>query len=466
MENALRKKTEYLEQQYAGNGKRFWADRLLSAAVFVVFFYDLAYYFQGFYPDGLFQLLTHAVRVSMLFEGIVLLGVVLSAQRRASLLLLLNLCWLILTRLILGSFSGESVIHWAARYVCFFGGLSLLSVKQRDTLCALITLGLAVPLALWASVGVFAALTGRAVGGVCLAAEQEASLVYLSFFDIHRNKSASYFVCTAGLLLYQAHKRRAPFRRGFAAFFLPLTFCTVALQHSRSNYLAFSVLLGLTLVCSLQRLRFWPRGRAGDAAALCALTLFVAVFYTGLDAVGDGFATLSGGMRPEAGAALVLSDHRNTLTDSRTLTGRTEIWRAGLRTIRENPSIALIGLPMGSIMTRVNELTAMPHVQMHNILFQQLMTAGIPGLLLYCLFLLSLFKRIIPLFRRGGEERAELQVIGALLLSLMVYGVFEPLLSPTIQLASLLFSMAAGLLTEGSGGRSKERSGLSPTKSR
>ena len=84
---------------------------------------------------------------------------------------------------------------------------------------------------------------------------------------------------------------------------------------------------------------------------------------------------------------------------------------------------------------------------MHNILFQQLMTTGVPGFAIYCLFLLLLLKRIaLAFFRKGRESTSERQMLGALLLALLVYGVFEPLLCQSIPVPSLLFCLTAGLL--------------------
>ena len=332
---------------------------------------------------------------------------------------------------------------------------------------------MAVILALWALVGIGTALAGRPVAGmegIGLATERaEDPLVYISFFGVHRNLTAACFVCAAGLLLYQCRRGSSRLWRALTAAYLPLAFCAVALQHSRSNYLALAVLMGLSLSYALGRLRRWPGGAAGRAAALGVLAVSVLVIYMGMGAVSDGMMALSRSLRENAPAPVAAAqepadaavgaegsgkaadvmeivDPRSTIEDLGTLSGRLTIWRAALQSLGEKPSIALIGQPEKTMMDRTNEINGTSHVHMHNILVQQLMLAGIPGLLLYCLFLGMVLKKLLPaLFRYGGDSGAR-QAIAALLAALLIYGVFEPLLCSRTAAASLLFCLCAGRL--------------------
>ncbi|MCR5576077.1 MAG: O-antigen ligase family protein [Oscillospiraceae bacterium] len=437
------------------------------AACFSVLYEFNFYLLRYMLPESVFRLYSMALPAALVCEGLILLDVVLNGDRWRS-LLLLNLCCLLASRLLLGdfAFSAWSAVHWAILFVCFFHCFTALNAKQKDLLYAVITLELTGLLALWAVLGILTAIMGHPVAGfeeICFSVEHtDPPLVFITFFGLHRNLSAAYFVCTAGMLLYHCRKTRAPLWRGLTILFLPLAFCAVALQHSRSNYLAFAVLLGLVLVCSLRQLRRWPRGLAGQAAALCALALSVSLLYMGMGAASDGITALSRAFRTQEQAetigtegetaaesepAPVISDPRSTLEDSRTLTGRSSIWKSALLTIREKPSIALLGLPMGSIMTRVNQFTGIPNVHMHNALMQQLMTSGVPGLVIYCLFFLSLLKKIALVFGCGGKEKGlERQILGMLLSAMLVYSFFEPLLCQRIPVPSLLFCMSAGLL--------------------
>ena len=460
---------------------RLWRERILPGAAFCTILYEFSFYFvQPMLPEALFRPFAAARYAAVVCEGLLLLGVALSRERKRS-FLLLNVCWLLLTRCFLGDlgFLARFSIRWAIFFVCFFHCFAFLSKKQRDLLYTLITLELTCLLSLLALLGIATAITGHPTAGIegirfCT----EPSLVYIKFFGLHRNLSATYFVCATGMLLYHCRKTNASFWKGLTFLFLPLAFCAIAIQHSRSNYLAFAVLLGLILVNSFTQLRGWPRGLAGNAAAICALALSVTLIFMSMGAVSDGILTLSRAMREtpsaetpsaetltaetpsaetpadgeldtENEAPAELSDSRNTLADSWTLTGRTKIWRAGLLTIRENPTIALIGLPVDSVMTRVDQSLDHPYPHMHNALMQQLMTSGVPGMVIYCLFLLSLLKKIVLDVCHRGKKKGAMQPLEALLLALLVYGMFEPLLYRSVAISSLLFCLTAGLLDVG-----------------
>lgn len=463
---------------------RIWRERILPCATFFAILYEFTFAFaRPMMPDALVLIFLAVRPAAFVCEGILLLGVVLSRERWRS-FLLLNVCWLLLTRCFLGDLgaSAQSSVRWAILFVCFFHCFTFLSKKQKDLLFGLVTLELTFLLSLWAVLGIATAITGHTtagVKGISFSAEgAEPALVFISFFRIHRNLSATYFVCAAGMLLYHCRKTNAPFWKGLTILFLPLAVCAIAIQHSRSNYLAFAVLLGLMLVNSFTQLRKWPRGRAGNAAAVCALVLSVALIFIGMGAVSDGISILSRGMRKmplvESASAETMSaeiqsaeisadgeieaeneaptelfDSRDTLADSWTLTERTDIWKAGLLTIREGPSIALIGLPAENVMTRVEEITDRKLRHMHNTLMQQLMTSGVPGMVIYCLFFLSLLKKIALDVRHRWKKKGLMQPLEALLLALLVYGVFEPLLCESVRVSSLVFCLSAGLLCTG-----------------
>lgn len=471
---------------------RLWRERILPGAAFFAVLFEFTFYLVRFIlPEALFRPFMVVRPAAFVCEGLLLLGVILSKEKKRS-FLLFNVCWLLLTRCILGDLgpTAQFSIQWAIVLVCFFHCFAFLSKKQRDLLYALITLELTCMIGLWALLGIATAITGHPIAGfksVGFSAEYEGTepiLVFISFFGIHRNVSATYFVCATGMLLYHCRKTNTSFWKGLTLLFLPLACCAIAIQHSRSNYLAFAALLGLVLVSSLTQLRRWPRGLAGNAAAICTLVLSVALVFISMGAVSNGISALSQTMQEtpsaethaggepatesEAPAELSdsagahtggelnaenevpaeVSDSRNTFEHYRTLTGRTDIWRAGLQTIRENPSIALIGLPVESIMTRVVQILDMPyaHTHMHNALMQQLMMSGVPGMVIYCLFFLSLLKRIALDVRHRWKKKVAIQPLEALLLVLLVYGMFEPLLYKSVKISSLLFCLSAGLL--------------------
>ena len=450
---------------------RLWRERILPGAAFFVILYEFTFFLvRPMLPQALFRVFAAARPAALVCEGLLLLGVALSRGRKR-LFLLLNVCWMLLTRCFLGDLdsSARLCIQWAILIACFFHCFAFLSKKQRDLLYTLITLELTCLLSLWALLGIATAITGHPAAGIksiCFSAEYEGTeptIVFISFFGIHRNLCATYFVCAAGMLLYHCRKTNAAFWKGLTLLFLLLAYCAIAIQHSRSNYLAFALLLGLILVNACTRLRKWPRGLAGNAAAICVLALSMTLVFMSMGAVSNGISALPQAAQ-ETGAdeelsaeseapvaPAELSDSRNTRVDFWTLAGRTEIWSAGLQTIRENPSIALTGLPVDSIMTRVNQIVGRPYTlnHMHNTLMQQLMMSGVPGMVFYCLFFISLLKKIIPDVCLRRKKKGIMLPLEALLLVLLVYGMFEPLLYKSVSISSLLFCLSAGLLDAG-----------------
>ena len=72
-------------------------------------------------------------------------------------------------------------------------------------------------------------------------------------------------------------------------------------------------------------------------------------------------------------------------------------------------------------------------------------------------FLLALLWRIICCYL-GRRRETALSVMAALLASLMIFGMFEPLFGPFLTVSSTLFCLTAGAFTQGFGeacGRSR-----------
>lgn len=452
--------------------KRAWTERLLPGAAFFSVLWTLIYYLtREMLPPLLSQPLAAPLvwgfvtlrPLAALCEGLVLLGALTGPERRRP-FLLLNAAWLPISRLLLGApaLFVEGSAYWALLFACFFHAPGLLRPRARERLASLVALGAACVLLLWALLGIPTALTGRSVlgvAGVSVSVEYTpAPLTTLSLFGVHRNLAAAAYVLGTGLLLHRRAGGR-PLWRALWALLLPLSFCMLSLLHSRSCQLAFALLLALPLTRRAARLPRWPQGKAGTAASLCLAAACAALLYAAQGWAGDGLMAATRELRepaaassaPEAAplrAALAAkeaggADPRNALRDALTLTGRTEVWAAGLATLRDEPRAALLGLPEREMMARVNARLTVPRHHMHNLLFQQLMTAGVPGLALYALFLLFLLRRMRPGLLGGTDAAAALT---ATLAAGLVYGVFEPLLSMNAPLPSLLFAFAAGLL--------------------
>ena len=456
--------------------KRAYTGMIFPGAAFVS-----ALFFTGYYLAGLMVSEEALERIRVLYmlaaacHIIMLPGILLGKRQFGQIMLAANLCWIILSRWLLKDhiFVIESASHWALVFCCFYACGWLLEPKKRELLVKLVTAEVLAVLFVWAAVGLVTALVGHSLPGferICLKGEYvNNSLVSLSFYDTHRNKTAAFFLCGAGLCLYQCVKNRGFFWKLCALLFLPLAYCIVALQHSRSNYLAFAVMLALTVISLLWDTLRWtdrPVGVIGEilAAGICAVLIYASfgLCSSGLSRLSQRIQTAEA--RPTAAvemteeaaeatadsqesAPLQVTDNRNTLRDAKTLTGRVVIWKGLLRCIKEEPRIGLLGQREKTMMKTVRKYTFPTVAHLHNILFQQLGLAGFPGMLLYILWLLSMARDMIICFfiRKDRESRAP-KVLCAVLLGLLVYGVFEPLMSFKQLVSSMMFCLMAGLL--------------------
>lgn len=453
--------------------KKVYTGMIFPGAAFVS-----ALFFTGWYLGGLMVSQETLDRIRLLYrvavacQFLMLPGILLGKRQFGQLMLLANLGWMVLSRWLLKDhvFLVESASHWGMVFCCFYACGRLLEQKKRELLVSLITIEVLSVLFVWAAVGLATALGGHSLPGfeaIRLKSENVANpLVALTFYDTHRNKTAAFFVCGAGLCLYQCVKTRGLFWKLCAAVFLPLAYCTIALQHSRSNYLAFSVMTALIVVSLLwDRLR-WSRKPALIAGELLAAGLCAVMIYASFSACNSGLSLLSQRIqaaesRPAAAEAagteapaaareeapLQVTDNRDTLQDAKTLTGRVSIWKALLRCIGEKPRIGLLGQREKTMMKPVRALTTPWVAHMHNMLFQQLALAGVPGLLLYILWLLSMARDMVICFfvRKDPEARAP-KVLCAVLLALLAYGMFEPIMSAKQPFSSMMFCLMAGLL--------------------
>ena len=441
---------------------------ILPCAVFFSVLFILAHYlFKCMLPEeGVLRTAGSYINYFAVFcQLLILLGVLFQKKNTELWLLLLNIGWMALSRFLLGSYSFpriSSVTRWSIMCCCFYVSGVCLSKKQHAFLLDLVALGLTAVLTLWATVGIPTAILGKSLpgfSGISMAVEYvEPPLKFLSFFGVHRNVSATYFICAAGLLLYQCCRERNKLWRIIASIFVPLSGVSIYLQKSRSNILAFFVILSLTFILILgDRLKTVWRN---IAKLTCFLTFVFCIILIYMPVGSCGDVEEKTAVRSEQASIEMMSDDlglpattepiqipnsRTTLQAIFTLTGRVTIWAQWLPAVQEKPEIALFGQPEQTAMDIINKRLVPPMAHMHNALFQQLLVAGIPGFLLYLLFFLSIIRKIaISFFQKNTTKTIGLKVMASVVLGLIIYGVFEPLLSPEIPVASMLFCLMAG----------------------
>ena len=397
-----------------------------------------------------------------------ILAAVLSIKKRTAITIILfcNFLWMVLTRILHDDLTvtPHGVCYFAAMFFAFYSCGVLLKNKQREFFLDLVTVMIGGVLFLWEVVGFITALTGQPLKGFemirLLAEKTPALMTFISFYGTHRNISSTYFVIMMGIFLYQYVHHRTLFWKIAAILFVPLAYIMVAMQHSRSNYMAAAIVLTAALLsiildrCSRKGKQVHP------VLILAGGVLFVFLFIIGLykcnvfmEVLGIKFREVWAVIAdiwglPKFNYVVKFTDPRNLSMEITTLNRRTDIWRNAIPVLKSHPEILTIGRPENLIMETINERVLWrkePH--MHNALLQQLMTVGVPGALLYVAMFGIICKNIFVSLRQTQQrETAGNRVLSGILLAMFAYSILEPLLSPKIPLSSLLFCLIAGCL--------------------
>lgn len=438
-----------------------------AAAFYVALFFPMYFvYRQKVAAPTRWGSLVYLCAIGYFCVALVLLGALFQRKSLPFRMLLWNLIWITVTRLLFGGlavFRESNLVRWFAVFTAAFASIAYLRPKPRKLLLQLVTVEFSAVMAVWAVLGIATALVGHSVAGVSgIHMGFEKNIVYIQYFYMHRNLSASFFICAIGLLLIQCAVCRKKWIWISAAVLVPLWYLSVALLHSRSCYLACAALLTMTLYAFLREKLDWEKRWIGKGLGLCALLVCVLLVYATFNLSSSGLMAATSGLRASAAAEtaenasagaqeeaiLTVADERSTLRDATTLSSRVLIWKAGIAVVLENPRIALLGEPGGGSMALVRiKMNAAP-VHMHNILFEQMLVSGIPGMLLCAVFLLALLWRMACCYL-GRRRETALSVMAALLASLMIYGMFEPLFDVLLPAPSTLLCLAAGAFTQG-----------------
>ena len=346
---------------------------------------------------------------------------------------------------------------------------------------------------------------------IALEPQSTGMLRSLSYFNLHRNASASWFMIALWLAVAQFLRTPKKWLRVLLTLFAAMMYMTMAMQHCRSIYVSFSVGVGLlTLLLTKNRLPIQKKA----VKTLCILLLAAAttfVSYKGFGLCNTVAAQLA---RPaaqetleaaqpaeEAPQAPVLpeetapaeteaetpaevatpteteaettaatevpaeipaetpteepeaevgvADNRNFFRDLLTFTSRTEIWAACLRVVLRRKKFLLLGQPLDMITMNMLYYGDMDRVvgHTHNALLQVLALSGIIGLILMLAFLFLQFRSALRIYR--GKQPLFQKIYPILLATLLIYSIGEPLFD--VSFTSLAFMLISGMLEASDG---------------
>lgn len=512
------------------------ADELLSAVKVACVLYYVTYYLLisflfsktiGLFAEGGGEAVSRALELSVLLvEGVhalALLGGAPKVRPPELWVFFANAVWMLVSRFLLGEsvlLHVDDLVLFALLMLLIFATGMSLSGAWRQRLLALLTLELVGVTTVWGLAGLVTVLQGtcaRSFEWVTFVPKDGAARdLYIMFFSVNRNITAAYYLMAAGLLINRCVGCRSRERRHLwrvvAAFYLPLSCMTMALQDCRSAAVGLTFLLSATIACVSAH---WVKGQSNARArhmaapmggglvsrrALCGAFLLacMAVMMLGGNrfadalferAVGQASAQVDGSAHTaltddalvsddSAGAPVpaLTQDHEkkvspyghNSWWSIVKLSGRMYIWAAIVPTMRDNPRMLLLGCSPDIGMKAINEHVVreyesnMVYSHMHNVFFQQLVCAGLPGLVLYLALTFLLLRRMPACFHRElGHDANPLSVLSLLLVAFMFYAMMEPLLSSRLPLATVLFCAVAGVFAAESEEMASEEAGCS-----
>lgn len=413
--------------------------------------------------------------------------------------LLCYAAWALLTRFLLLDFAekiGLEVLTVCEMCVAFCAMRSI-DRKAASRIFTLAAAILCAVLTVWCVCGMIVVLTD--VGEIRLlnttiwitaedvwtAAGNAGLLKFLEFHPVHRNECSAWMMTGLWLLAYQWSVCKKKLWRIPMAFSMLLLYLSIALQRSRSVCVITGLTIGLLAALWLSKLNWKKLPKYLLMAATVVLCTFVV--YKSFSAISAGLSGISA-MRKEtvtaqaslsptdtllaempraesdAGAPKliklsetapvstepakepVLTDQRSFFHDLLTLTLRTKIWKCEAYALVHHPQLLIFGQREDEVawnMVRYGGLD-IPAKHTHNGFLQILATFGLPGLVLFVLFLFPLLKKILCVCLGNAPMSAKILTLP--LIGLLVYSVMEPMFTSFVGLVSVLFMLIAGKL--------------------
>lgn len=432
--------------------------------------------------------------------GIVLLCLPGTRRKAAFYLPVVYFFWLVASRLLMDCLivrtHGE--VYCAAAMCCAFYVPQLLDERWRKRLFNWFCGILFVLLAFWSIPGMLVVTNVVAqvpFGDEAIRIAEEAQdtgvLRSLSFFSVHRNTSAAWLMVALFLAMVQLLTTPRKWLKCLLGAFAVLMYAAIAMQHCRSVCVAASVGLGLLSILPVKdRIPFRRRAvRAACVGIAAAAVMLLAYKGFGLcNAVVDCIALPPAvsqsspepaGELPEAprqpaeavpespvqqeapaeqpavpeipagqpaAPETGVSDNRNFLRDLMTLTMRTEIWAASIRTTLKSPASLFLGQPEGEIVENLQKFGGLSRevAHTHNTFLQLLSLSGLVGLGIMAAFVCLQLFSAVRIFL--GNQQPAGKILAVLLACLLLYGMLEPLFSYDTLFSSVCFMLTAGIL--------------------
>lgn len=380
------------------------------------------------------------------------------------------LLWTILSRLILGDLAVgiRGSVLWLTRGLFVFALGSVLDEQGRKTLLKWVTALIGGILFFWSACGLMVVLTDydylplvHKNISMFLEVKNGFHVRHLSFYNLHRNGTAPWFMIGLWLMVYQwmaCEKKlwRIPIGISAAMFYL-----IVVLQHCRSIYVATAGGAAMLALLVLMPEKGQKNALRRWAAACLAAVVCLGIVYKSFSVCDSAvtrvsqttsriYAQLRGWEQKEQETKEekeeTTGDSRDLVHDLKTMTGRKSIWRGIYRTRKAEPMLLVTGQQEKEILPYLVKYGDLHYetAHTHNMFMEALTQTGVAGLLLCLAFTVLTVLRMVRMFFR--RENRVLCALTVPLAGLLVYGMLEPMLSVNAAFASLCFALMSGVL--------------------
>lgn len=346
--------------------------------------------------------------------------------------------------------------------ICFVGcyvAIPTLDPQKREhgfAVLAYVYVGLMLIIAI---LSIYAAITGVQIRTPFSDASIRITSNRLFVFNFHPNEIGCAFSIAIFLLFYLVTALKNFTGRACGVLACIVLYICIALTVSRTAMIITAVGCGLFAFFCVYHVVSQKKYRGGFLAGTLALAATFVICYFGLtlsiQLVGMAAETINVDISSEQSAikntAVVhLYDDRKEYKDIGTFNMRTDIWKAGLTYLKENPRALLFGTP-DNVVSRIPSTIGRPEFHMHNAFLEMLLLGGIPGFSLFAGFIYVLCRSAIRLvFAKEtplrGRYLATLPVLLMLNWTMEIYPLFSGNVMDMMYfvLASMVISMKKG----------------------
>ena len=268
-----------------------------------------------------------------------------------------------------------------------------------------------------------------------------ASFYFIAPFGTNRTISAVWFYFAGCLMVYEFLSCRRKLWRVPIVLAWLVFYIAVALTFCRSIKLAICANTAMLIILGGMKL-IKLKSNSLKALIIAALAIIsMPIIYKSFDFIVSGTQTVYDWLDPDiertsdmyvgltidsAEEAPVFGDTRDLKESVSTMSNRGNIFSSIIPTIKEDPTLLLIGKYSHQIMNIPHKYQNYPYFHMHNYLVQTLMLAGVLGLLLVLAFSVMLVIKMIRLFfAKLPEVTAAVKTLTLPLAGTFIYGMME-----------------------------------------